>query len=82
MRPRHQRFVEEYARDWNATAAYKRAGYLARGHAAEVNASRLCHRPDVDAAVDAALAAQLAEIDRRAQAEYAARCAQHTRRYK
>jgi phage terminase small subunit len=38
LRPRHQRFVEEYARDWNATAAYKRAGYRALGHAADVNA--------------------------------------------
>jgi phage terminase small subunit len=50
MHPRHARFVEEYARDWNATAAYKRAGYRARGHAAEVNASRLRRRPDVAAA--------------------------------
>jgi hypothetical protein len=34
MRSRHQRFVEEYAKDWNATAAYRRAGYRARGHSA------------------------------------------------
>jgi len=47
--------VEEYAKDWNATAAYKRAGYRARGHSAEVNASRLHHRPDVAAACRAML---------------------------
>lgn len=26
MRPKHHRFVEEYARDWNATAPYKASG--------------------------------------------------------
>ena len=35
----------------------RRAGYRARGHAAEVNASRLRRRPDVTAAIEAALAA-------------------------
>lgn len=34
-------FVDEYLKDLNATAAYKRAGYTAKGNAAEVNASRL-----------------------------------------
>jgi hypothetical protein len=52
MRPKHQQFVDELAKDWNATAAYKRAGYQARGHAAEVNASRLRKRPDVKAAAE------------------------------
>ena len=62
LRPRHQRFVEEYARDYNATAAYRRAGYRARGHSAEVNASRLRQRPDVAAAIDAVLAEQTAAL--------------------
>jgi hypothetical protein len=29
LRPRHRRFVEEYAKDWNATAAYKRTRHRA-----------------------------------------------------
>ena len=36
---RHQRFVAEYLRDGNATQAYIRAGYSARG--AQSCASRL-----------------------------------------
>jgi phage terminase small subunit len=50
VQPKHHRFVEEYAKDGNATAAYRRAGYRARGHSAEINASRLRKRPDVTAA--------------------------------
>jgi len=72
LRPRHRRFVEEYAQDWNATAAYKRAGYRAIGHAAEVNASRLRRRPDVAAACAAVLAEQLATIEDRAARRAAA----------
>ena len=65
LRPLHLRFIKEYARDWNATAAYRRAGYRAIGHAAEVNASRLRRRPDVAAACAAALNEQLAAIEAR-----------------
>jgi phage terminase small subunit len=65
LRPQHQRFVDECARDWNATAAYKRAGYRAMGHSAEVNASRLRRRPDVANALTARLDQQLAAIRRR-----------------
>jgi phage terminase small subunit len=50
-RLRHPRFVDEIAKDCNATAAYKRAGYTARGHSAAVNASRLRKRPDVAIAI-------------------------------
>ena len=32
MRARHQRFVGEYAKDWNATAAYQGAGYGSAQH--------------------------------------------------
>ena len=38
---RHRRFVAEYLVDLNATAAYRRAGYKARGHSAEASAARL-----------------------------------------
>lgn len=41
LTPKQQRFVDEYLIDLNATAAYKRAGYVAEGNSAEVNASRL-----------------------------------------
>jgi hypothetical protein len=58
MRPKHQRFVEEYAKDWNAAAAYHRAGYHARGNSAAVNAYRLQQRPDVAEAIAAASLAQ------------------------
>jgi phage terminase small subunit len=34
-------FVRHYLVDLNATAAYRRAGYGARGNSAEVNAARL-----------------------------------------
>ncbi len=63
IRPKHARFVYEYFIDLNATAAYKRAGYRARGHAAEVNASRLLKRPDVRRAVREVLAAQIAQVN-------------------
>jgi len=68
MRPQHQQFVDELAKDWNATAAYKRAGYRARGHGAEVNASRLLRKhPEVKAAARRLLAAQLAAIRKRGE---------------
>jgi phage terminase small subunit len=62
LRWRHERFVAEFLIDLNATAAYKRAGYRARGHSAEVNASRLRKRPDVRAVCAAKAREQLARI--------------------
>lgn len=41
LTPRQRTFADEYLIDLNATAAYKRAGYVAEGNSAEVNASRL-----------------------------------------
>ncbi len=38
---KQKKFADEYLVDLNATAAYRRAGYVAKGNAAEVNASRL-----------------------------------------
>jgi phage terminase small subunit len=46
MTPKQRRFAEEYLIDLNA-AAYKRAGYRATGHSAEVNASRLLRNAEV-----------------------------------
>ncbi len=49
LNPRQSRFVDEYLVDMNATAAYKRAGYAARGKSAEANASRLLWSDKVQA---------------------------------
>lgn len=49
LRPAHQRFADEYLRDFNAAAAYRRAGYSARGNSAEVNAIRLLRNTQVAA---------------------------------
>lgn len=57
---RHERFAQEYLKDLNATAAYKRAGYKATGNGAEVSACRLLARPEVAARV-AELQAERAE---------------------
>lgn len=51
MTPKQQRFVEEYLIDLNATAAYRRAGYAAKGNSAEVNATRLLRNAQVQAAI-------------------------------
>ena len=55
-------FVREYLIDLNATAAYRRAGYAARGNAAEVNASRLLRNAKVAAAISAAQAERAARV--------------------
>lgn len=52
---RQQRFVAEYLIDLNATAAYKRAGYAAKGNAAEVSACQLLSNPKVAKAVEDAM---------------------------
>lgn len=43
------RFAEEYLVDFNASAAYQRAGYKTRGAAAQAAASRLLANPKVQA---------------------------------
>lgn len=52
LRPAHQRFADEYLKDFNATAAYRRAGYAARGNSAEVNAVRLLRKAQVAAYIE------------------------------
>lgn len=49
LQPAHERFADEYLIDFNATAAYQRAGYKAKGAAAMAAASRLLARPEVQA---------------------------------
>ena len=49
-----RRFVEEYLIDLNASAAYKRAGYKAKGNSAEVAATRLLRNVQVQDAIEAA----------------------------
>jgi phage terminase small subunit len=48
---RHECFVQEYLKDGNATRAYIRAGYSARG--AQPGASRLLRDPRIEAAIAA-----------------------------
>lgn len=54
MTPKQEAFVREYLIDLNATQAYQRAGYAARGHAAETGAERLLRNAEVRLAVDKA----------------------------
>ncbi len=54
MTSREQRFIQEYLVDWNATRAYRRAGYQATPAAARANASRLLAKANIRAAIEAA----------------------------
>lgn len=47
LNARQKLFCKEYLIDLNASAAYKRAGYSARGAAADVNASKLLRNTKV-----------------------------------
>lgn len=58
LNDKQQRFVDEYLIDLNATAAYRRAGYTAKGNAAEVNAARLLRNAKVVLAVKEAMKAR------------------------
>jgi phage terminase small subunit len=58
MTPKQARFVEEYLVDLNATQAFIRAGYTARGNAAEVNAARLLRKAQVQSAISEAMQAR------------------------
>ncbi len=52
---KQRRFADEYLIDLNATAAYKRAGYVGKGNTAEVCASQLLSNPKVAEYVRAAM---------------------------
>lgn len=58
LNPRQQIFAHEYLIDLNATAAYKRAGYRGKGHAAESAAARMLRNVEVKKATDQAIAAR------------------------
>ncbi len=58
LTPKQERFVAEYLVDLNATAAYRRAGYKARGRSAENAASRLLGVVGVQQAIQAGQAAR------------------------
>ncbi|SEN68264.1 terminase small subunit [Halomonas caseinilytica] len=51
LTPRQSRFVDEYLKDLNAAQAYQRAGYKAKGNAAETNAARLLRNAQVQQAI-------------------------------
>jgi phage terminase small subunit len=51
LRPKQQRFVEEYCTDWNATQAAIRAGYRAK-RARQIGYENLT-KPDIQAAIQA-----------------------------
>ena len=51
LNAKQQRFVDEYLIDLNATAAYKRAGYAARGASADTNAGRLLRNAEIQALI-------------------------------
>lgn len=52
---KQEEFVRQYLLDLNAAAAYRRAGYTARGNAGEVNGVRLLRNAKVAAAIDKAM---------------------------
>jgi phage terminase small subunit len=63
LTPRQARFVEEFLTDLNASAAYRRAGYSATGHAAEVAAARLMRNVEVAEAITKAMAERAARTE-------------------
>jgi len=63
MTPKQEAFVREYLIDLNASAAYKRAGYVATGNAAEVNAIRLLRNAQVKVAIAAAMEKRANELE-------------------
>lgn len=52
LNARYRRFIEEYLIDANATAAYKRAGFVAKGNSASVNAGKLLRNTHVATEID------------------------------
>jgi phage terminase small subunit len=62
LKPGPRRFAVEYLRDQNATMAYIRAGYSARGHSAEAAAGRLLRNVEVSSAIVAAQDEMLVQV--------------------
>ena len=63
LNAKQKRFVAEYLIDLNATAAYKRAGYIAQGNSAEVNACVLLSNPKVAVAVQDSMKKRSEELE-------------------
>jgi phage terminase small subunit len=62
LSPKQQAFVREYLIDLVASQAYIRAGYAARGNAAETAAARLLRNVQVQAAIAEGMAARQARV--------------------
>jgi len=60
---RQEEFVRAYLLDLNAVAAYRRAGYKATGHSAEVAAARLLKNVEVAKAIETAMAERAARTN-------------------
>lgn len=63
LNERQLRFCREYIVDLNATASYKRAGYTAKGNAAEVNAIRLLSNAKVQAKVQELMSIRARKVE-------------------
>lgn len=59
---KQERFITEYLIDLNATGAYRRAGYIAKGNAAEVNASKLLRNAKVAKMIQIAMDARAQKV--------------------
>ncbi|MFI4940295.1 MAG: terminase small subunit [Burkholderiales bacterium] len=62
LTPKRQRFVEEYLTDMNASAAYQRAGYQAKGRSGSNAASRLLREPAVAQRIQQAMEKRSKEL--------------------
>jgi len=60
---RQQRFVLEYLVDGNATQAYIRAGYAARGQSASACAEKLLRNAEVKTAIDEGMSKTLGRLE-------------------
>jgi phage terminase small subunit len=56
LNPRQLKFAERYLATGNSTQSYIAAGYISRGHAAEVGAQQLLRNTEVQKALAAATA--------------------------
>lgn len=63
LSPRRELFVAEYLKDFNATRAYKAAGYKAQGNSAVAAASRLLTFDEINARIQQ----KMAELSERAE---------------
>lgn len=55
LNEKQKRFADYYVESGNATESYKRAGYIAKGNAAEVNSNRLLRNDKVKKYIDSIL---------------------------